>query len=278
MLRRLCIFFAACISLSATFANEPLRPVNSAWMLGAGSSHLADTYLSPVKYGGTAFSLTYSRLQAMRQRPLCLAQGLEFTLEFERAKNPAGNATMLAAGIAARWNFWWRRNLGHGLSIGAGGSIDVEVGAVALMRNGNNPVQAEAAASVGPQIYGRWTSRLGRMPLALTWQLWTPLAGAFFCPDYGELYYEISIGNRSGLVHFGWPANRRQLRSLLSADLALGNASLRLAYRFNALSANANNITARRIAHEAVVGIVCDYVSINPRKPLKDAQIITAYY
>ena len=33
-------------------AAEAVRPVNSSYMIEAGSSHLADTYLSPLKYTG----------------------------------------------------------------------------------------------------------------------------------------------------------------------------------------------------------------------------------
>lgn len=277
MLQRLCIFFAlAAATLTATAA-EPLRPVTSAWMLEAGSSHLADTYLSPIKYSGQHYAVTYARLQALKSNEH-LAQGLQFTLDFDRAKNPAGNSTMYQARIDASWRMLWRMRLPAGFSFGAGGYVGLEAGALALMRNGNNPVQALAALSVGPEVYGRWNGKVGRMPLAATWQLSTPLVGAFFCPDYGELYYEIALGNHSGLAHFGWPGNRRRLRSLLSVDLNLGGTTLRLGYRFDGLSSRANNITSRRVEHSAVLGIVCDFISLNPRKPITDAQVITAYY
>lgn len=256
-----------------------VHAVNSAWMIDAGTSHLADTYLSPVKYSGMHFGVTYSRLQAMKTHGGKLTQGLTFTLDYDRAQNPAKNATMHNLNLDISWRIFWRQKLAQGFSIGAGGYVGLEAGALTLMRNGNNPVQAKAAASIGPEIYGRWSGKIGsKLPLAVMWQLSSPLAGAFFCPDYGELYYEIYIGNHSGLCHFGWPGNRRRLKSLVSVDFQLGSAQLRLGYRFDGMSTNANNITSRRIVHAAVIGIVCDYVSLNPSKSLANAKAVTAYY
>lgn len=277
---RLCSSIMLVLAGLCCQARQPMRPVNSAWMIEAGSSHIADTYLSPVKYSGVHLGVTYNRLQAMRQHVERLSQGLEFSLNFDRAKNPAGNSTMMALRLDASWRLLWRGQIGSGFSGGIGGYAGGNVGVVTQMRNGNNPAQAQAALSIGPEGYVQWSGTIGRrMPLTVRWQASTPLLGAFFCPDYGELYYEIYLGNRSGLCHFGWPGNRRRVRSLLSADIHLGSTTLRLGYRLDATSAKANHITSRCIEHAAVIGIVCDYISINTRKKvLEDAKIVTAYY
>lgn len=272
MIRPLCIFFASAAAALGLSAQEPVRPVSSSWMAEAGSAHLADTYLSPVKYAGAHFGLTYSRRQAMKRTDL--TQGWDASVSFDRTKNPARNATLLGARIEGSWRIVRRWALPCGFSVGAGGYAGVEAGALYLSRNGNNPAQAVAAASVGPEVFAQW--RRGNLTLRL--EASSPLLGAFFCPDYGELYYEIALGNHGGLAHFGWPGNRRRLRSLLSADIRLGGATLRLGYRLDATSSSANHITSRRIEHSAVVGVVCDFITINPRKPLNDAEIITAYY
>lgn len=38
---------------------ETLRPVSSAFMIDAGSTHLLDTYLSPLKYTGWHLAFSY---------------------------------------------------------------------------------------------------------------------------------------------------------------------------------------------------------------------------
>ncbi len=272
MFRRLCLILA--LGAAAASAQEPVRPVTSAWMAEVGTSHLADTYLSPLKYSGMHYAVTYSRLQAMK-RPT-LVQGWDAGIVFDRAKNPSKNATMLGARVEGSWRLMHRWHLPHGFQVGAGGYAGLEAGALYLSRNGNNPAQALAAISVGPEAFAQWAGKLGKLPMAVRWQASAPLLGAFFCPDYGELYYEIQLGNRSDLARFAWPGSRRQLRSLLSVDLNFGRSTLRLGYRFDALSAKANYVTSRRITHAAVIGVVCDLVTINPRKT--DAQTVTAYY
>lgn len=272
MLKRLCLIIA--LAAAGVHAEEPVRPVTSAWMAEVGSSHTADTYLSPLRYSGTHYAVTYSRLQAMKRTSLI--QGWDAGVVFDRTMNPSKNATMLGARIEGSWRIMRRWHLPFGLSCGAGGYAGVEAGALYLSRNGNNPAQAIASFEIGPELFVQWSGRLAKLPLAVRWQASTPLTGVFFCPDYGELYYEIQLGNHSGLTHAAWPGNRRRMRSLLSVDLNFGRTTLRLGYRADALSSRANNITSRRISHAAVIGVVCDLITINPRTT--DASTVTALY
>ncbi len=273
LLKRLCIFFITLSGFLAS-ARQPVRPVTSAWMAEAGSSHQADTYLSPLRYGGWHVGLCYDRMQAMKRTSLI--QGWTLRFAFDRGKNQARNAAMLGATVNAAWRILYRQRLPHRFSFGVGGYAGAEFGAMYLSRNGNNPAQAIGSVDLGPEAFIQWNSHIKRMPLAVRWQVSSPVAGAFFCPDYGQLYYEIQLGNRSNLVHFGWPGSRRQIRSLLSVDFNFGRSTLRLGYRFDATSAKANNIVSRRISHAAVVGVVCDLVTLNPRA--YDSETVAAYY
>lgn len=69
------IIAALLLIAGASKAAEPtdtitiLRPVTSAYTFGAGSSHLADTYLSPLKYTGWHVDFHYERMQAMKFNP-----------------------------------------------------------------------------------------------------------------------------------------------------------------------------------------------------------------
>lgn len=248
-------------------AQEPVRPVASAWMAEVGGSEIADTYLSPLKYKGMHYSLTYSRLQAMK-RPM-LVQGWDVSVAFD-------DTSIMGLTIDGSWRIMRRWYLKEGFQLGVGGNAGLQAGALYKNGNSNNPVQAIASITAGVEGYAQWSGKLKKLPLAVRWQVSTPLLGTFFCPDYGELYYEIALGNHSGLAHFAWPGSYRRVRSLLSVDMNFGNHTLRLGYRFDALSSRANNITSRRISHAAVIGVVCDFVNVNPRK--NDAKVITAYY
>lgn len=258
---------------------EVLRPVTAAYTAGFGSSHLADTYLSPIKYDGWATSLRYERLQAMRFNPERWVMQLSASVDLERAMNPVRNATMWYAGLNLSWAMMRRWRVAPGLSLAAGGEIAGEAGCLYLARNGNNPASAKAALTVGATGMAAYSMRLGRLPVTFAWQPSLPLAGAFFSPDYGELYYEIYLGNHSGLVHFAWPGSYFKLNNAITADFHFGATSLRLGYRGEIASTKVNHIVSHHYTHCFIVGVSGEWFSLNPRRPLsRRAKVVSALF
>lgn len=276
------ICFSLMLGCAATIgAQKPVRPVTSAWTAEAGGATVADTYLSPLRYSGTEAAVGYERWQAMRFNPHAAVMQLQVRGSFIRTTSPARNSVMLGLGAEGSWAMMWRKDIAAapGLTLGIGGEADLRIGVLYLPRNGNNPAQAEAAVTVGATAFATYSTRLGRLPVTLRWQPSLPLIGTFFCPDYGELYYEISLGNTAGLVHCAWPGSYRRLRSLLTADLRFGTTALRLGYRADVISTHANHVTHRAISHMAVIGISTEWLTLSPtRRPSAEAEIISAYY
>lgn len=275
------IFFSLLSLLFVARAESPLRPVTSAWTVEAGSAMLANTYLSPLRYHGWRGGVGLERWQAMRFRPRQWVMQLTVGATIDRTLSPARNSVMWGLDFSGSWAMMWRARIGAvpGLTLGVGPRADLNLGVLYLPRNGNNPAQAQAALTVGATGYATYSRRLGRLPVVLRWQPSVPLVGAFFCPDYGELYYEISLGNRSGLVHCAWPGSYRRFRSLLTADLRFGATALRLGYRADVLSTRANGITDRSVTHTATLGISGEWMMLNPRHRLSaDAEVISAFY
>lgn len=256
-----------------------IRPVYSTYMLTAGSAHCADTYLSPIKYAGWAAGFGYQRLQAMSFSPRHWVMRLKVDVGMQRTLNSARNATMWYAGIDASWAMMRRWRLPFNLSAGVGGEIWLNAGCLYLDRNGNNPASAKAALTVGPTAYATWSFTLRSLPLQLRYQASSPLVGAFFSPDYGELYYEIYLGNHSGLCHPAWWGNYFRYLHQLTADIVLGSTRLTVGYRGNIFSSKVNHLVSRQFSHEAIIGISGEWISINPRKKLSaEAEIISATY
>ena len=54
----------AAVAQNDSAAVEILRPVTSAYSIEVGSSHLTDTYLTPLNYDGWTAAMSYERLQA----------------------------------------------------------------------------------------------------------------------------------------------------------------------------------------------------------------------
>lgn len=274
-----CSAGCAAQSEADTLAAPPLRPVNSVYTFEAGSSHITDTYLSPIRYSGWHLGFNYERLQAMKFSPDNWVMQMKFGLSVERDLNKVNSTPMWYGEIAYSWGMMRRWKPAQGFSVGAGGVALLNVGCIYLDRGGNNPASAKASITVGATGYAAWHGRLGRLPVTLRYQPTMSLLGAFFAPDYGELYYEIYLGNHSGLVHCAWPFNHFDFDHVLSADLHFGTTSLRIGYRGGIYSTEVNHTVTNMFTHAAVIGISGEWISIDSRKPLSDkARIISATY
>lgn len=241
------------------------RPVRSAWMVEAGSSHLLDSYLSPLKYTGWHTSLSYERTQAMKFYPQRWSQQLNLGAEINRGENPSGNASQIYGNLHAAWSMSYLWSLPYGLSATTGGEVQGNLGGVYSARNGNNPASAIADIDLGFVGSLQWQTKLKNTPLRLRWQTSIPLIGTFFSPEYDELYYEIYLGNRHGLVHCGWPGNMFRWDNLVTSDIVFGNTTLRLGFRSRIYSTEVNHITTRNFSYSFVLGIVTDWLSVAPR-------------
>lgn len=272
-----------CVMLSAmAFAqDEPttLRPVTSSYTYEIGGATLANTYLTPLKYKGWDMALNYERMQAMKFNPEKWVMRLTAGIDLNRTDNPAKNATMWRLVADFSWGMTYRFKLPHNITLAGGGSTSLNLGCVYNARNGNNPVAVEAAWTVNLTGYASWNVKIGRLPVTLRYQPTIPLTGVFFSPDYGELFYEIYLGNHSGLAHCAWWGNYFRMENLVTADMHLGATSLRVGFRNNILSTSINDITTRTITYSAVIGVTTEWISLNPsRKADNNARIISALY
>ena len=149
--------------------------------------------------------------------------------------------------------FW---QLPHGFRIAVGGGPELEAGGLALLKNSNNPAAPNLAAALAADIAARWQGRLGRLPLAASLRLRSPLLGAFYMNGYGETYYEIYLGNHSGLVHCGWPGNRQKFDLRAQLELPIGRHGLAAGYHFLYNRARANNLTYRFLSHTFTLSLL----------------------
>lgn len=259
---------------------EVVRPVASAYEVGFGSSAITDTYLTPLEYDGNELSLRYERRQAMRFNPEQWTMRMETGVTVDKTDNPVRNASMWYAGIDFSWGMTHRWRLPHNLIIAAGGSTSLDVGCIYSTRNGNNPASAKAAWTVNVTGELSWATRLFKRKLILRYQPTIPLTGVFFAPDYGELYYEIYLGNDSGLCHGAWWGNYFKMENVVTADWYLGRSTaLRLGYRGNILSTQVNDITTKKVSHCLVVGVSGEWISLAPgRLAQNDTRVISAIY
>jgi hypothetical protein len=256
-----------------------LRPVNSAYQVEFGSSHLGDTYLSPLKYVGIHAAFQYERLQAMKFSPDRWRQQLRLSVEGSSALNPNRNNHMYYVNANATWGMMrvWRLN--HGLSVAFGGSAGGDIGTTYNRRNGNNPASIKADITANLTGYATWNTRLWRLPVLLRWQTTLPVVGAFFSQEYDELYYEIYLGNSSNLAHCAWLGNYFRWNNLVTADLDLSFTKLRVGFSSRIYSTEVNNITTRIFSYAFVIGASGDWLSVSPHRGVspETSRIVYAY-
>ena len=264
-----------------SIASAPYRPVLSAYTMEVGSAHVRNTYLTPLRYSGWSATLNYERMQAMGFDPERWVMQLDFTAKLDGVRNPARNATMWGLEAELSWAMLRRHRIAScpALQLYWGGFTALRGGALLLARNGNNPAQAIGAWTLGAEGAAVVNFNIRRLPVTLRYQARMPLTGIFFSPDYGELYYEIYMGNHSGLVHGAWPGNYFRLDNLATADLRLGNTVLRLGYACDVFSSKASGIVSRNVAHRFVLGVAVEWITIGRSRGIDPhARIISAMY
>ena len=256
------------------------RPVLSAYTLEVGGAQLAETYLSPLKYSGWSSALSYERMQAMRFNPNRWVIRLRGRLSLDRTLNPAHNATMWGLGLDLGWGMMHRWPVAPRWTVMAGGSTDIDAGVLYNARNSNNPAAAKVSWTVNASAAAVFNSRIGRVPICARYQAELPLTGIFFSPEYGELYYEIYLGNHKGLVRGAWPGNFFRLDNLATLDFRFGRTTLRTGYRCMIFSSKASHIVTRRITHSFVIGVTSEWLSLSAKgtKNLAEATIISSLY
>jgi len=257
----------------------PLRPVFAAYTAEFGSAHLADTYLTPLKYTGWHAGFDYSRYQAMKFSPDEWTMRLHANLGVDKTDNPARNATMWSVMLTADWGMMRKFRPMPGLTLSVGGSTGIEAGCLYNARNGNNPASAKASWTVNLTGYAAYRLNICRLPVTLIYHPTLPVTGVFFSPDYGELYYEIYLGDTSGLAHCAWWGNYFLLDNLVTADLHFGDTNLRVGYRGKIFSSKVNHITTNIFTHSMVIGVSGEWISVNPRKGVSSAaKMVQAVY
>lgn len=277
------LFILCFLSAIAAAAAEPdslLRPVVSGWAAEVGSSHLRDTYLTPVQYSGWHADVDYERLQVAPFGHGRWVMQLRATVNLGSTENPWQTATLWHFNFRPEWALMHRFTIPAlaPVKFAAGGIASANVGGLYLLRNSNNPVSLQASVTVGATAMAWWNTRMAGRPLTLRYQADMPIVGAFFAPDYDQLYYEIYLGNHSGLCHAAWPGNFFRLNNLVTADWRFGSNYLRLGYRLEVFSSKASGIVSRRVEHSFVIGFTTEWLAIGSRPHKPDATILSPLY
>lgn len=242
---------AVCLTMAATTE----AAAECRFEASAGRHTARCTYLSTQTYSGPGYGLTFEW-----NRPTwadgTIVQSARADVEYGYLLSKSKNSRMYDLSVNLEWGAEkkWRPATGWNLS--AGGSAGIDGGVMYLPRNGNNPAQAQMWTGVSLTAHAGYDRlHLFGKSLNIFGSVEIPSIGVFFSPAYGETYYEIYLGNHSGLAHFGWWGNRPQIKSRLRADWQLGRHALTLGVDYRYQGLDCNHLTTRRAVLSALVGV-----------------------
>ncbi len=242
------------------------RPVTGSYAFEIGGTETVSTYLSPLKFTGKIFGASGRWGKALPYNAEKAVMEFNASLYFSDMLNRSHTASMNGISASFDWGMSWRKNIYTNLQLSLGGKIGVEGGALYLGRNSNNPVTAIADLSIYPTAGISYHFRCGKLPILVTDRLTLPLAGLFFSPEYGETYYEIYLGNHSGLIHPGWWGSDCRISNSLSAILDFGRTSMEIGYRFSFSNQYSSHLTTRRISHLFSIGVIPGGIGLKNKK------------
>ncbi len=239
--------------------DKPTRYVTRATLYGAGFANVYDTYLSPQEYKGVDFRLSHESMRMTRFMGGRLSLQSFFQADVGYTHNHVENNNTFS--MLANWNYGLHYNfpITENFKLLAGGLVDLDGGALYNLRNSNNPASVRAYGNIDASGMAVWNVRVGHYPLTLRYQVNLPLMGMMFSPHYGQSYYEIfTLGNHSGVLHFTSLHNALSLRQMLTVDLPVRRAKMRVAYLWDMQQSKVSGIRTHAYGHVFMVGMVKD--------------------
>ena len=271
----------AVLSVSAQAQDKEVlesRPVTGLYSIELGTKNVLATYLSPLHYTGTNFSLSGIWSKAMPFNPRSAVMTFRGGADFTNMLNPAQTARMVGINAWFTWGMAWRTQLPSKLQFTVGGDVGIDGGAYYLLRNSNNPVQAMAEFGLAASASLSYPFKIGKLNLLIADNVRLPSFGLFFAPEYGETYYEIYLGNHKGLVHPGWWGNNFRIDNLLSLTFDFGRTAMTVGYRFRFDTQWANNLETRIMTNSFVIGVIPAGIGLKPKqKTLPETTIYSIY-
>lgn len=255
--------------ISDTIRSE--RIVVRSAQFGISLQDNVDTYLSNYKYKGGGIHFNHESFRDARTGKYRWKYQVLFNSRI--GYNLQESNIQLAGIIGCSWGGYHPFRIGKRLQLLAGAQIQLEGGALYNLSNSNNPVSAKlrtALAASGMAIYrfpvfkDEWTAR---------YQLDIPIVGVMFAPEFGQSYYEISLGHTKGIVSCAYPLNSPSWRHMLSLDIPLHikqrSTTLRLSYIADLYQSNINHIRCHMYHHAFTFGFVRTMFKIKRENNLK---------
>jgi len=264
----ICSLLLLIIASPTSAQNNDDRSIYESTLLGVGSSDIYDSYLSPLKYSGINISFLSEKLKMAFISNEHIVEQYLTDVEYINTRNKAGYASQQAGRLSSSYGLFYKFEkmpISHCrlmLGIQSYGLL----GFIYNSRNSNNPFSGKMHVGLSASSIMTYSIDLGKNQICFRGQFGVPFVGALFSPDFGQSYYEISIGDSSPLFYLSSFSNYLQLRTLLSVELFLGNASIRMSYLNSFYQTWINNINCQIGSNTFFLGLSRNILKIPARR------------
>ncbi len=253
--KALVVLMMAAASVYAQTDSTKIR--TSVNMIGVGTTHILDTYLSQEKFSG--IGVTYLNISERQGKDSRWSTVLQQEVSLASTKDRSRKNTELEGSYSIFWGKYYGWLLAEGrLKLQAGGLVSGNLGFIYNTAGSNNPAQGRLAAQIMPSGIATYDFTLWQKRFSLRYELDIPLAGVMFSPNYGQSYYEIfSQGNYDHNIVPTTFVSAPNFRQQVSLDWNVGRTwTLRIGYLGNYQQAQVNNLKSHVYTHRFMIGMV----------------------
>lgn len=272
----LCVCFAFPLSAQDEAEKSP-QTMNEGTLIGFGTSHVKDTYLSPFNYSGWGMRILNERMKMIGNGKFSRQQMINVDVSF--TKNPAENVDDFGAFVDYYLTYHFRTNVSRQVKVLTGLSAHIMGGFIYNTRNSNNPLSAKIDVDLGLSVVGFWNFRIKNCPLTFRYQAEVPFSGVFFAPGYGASYYEMfNVGNLSDVVRFNSFHNKFAMKNYVTLDIPVGTFTFRLGYLNSLYYSDIKNIESHVISNSFMIGWVKEFIPVKRKRVTSKQRVNSPFY
>ncbi|MDL2322842.1 DUF3316 domain-containing protein [Bacteroidales bacterium OttesenSCG-928-A17] len=248
---------------------EPVSLVYQSSMIGYGKSSVYDTYLSPIEYKGNDIGLYHEQMKMTGLLSGNVSAQHLLNINFSWGDNETGTATNYTGFLDYAYGLHYKFEPIDKLQLFAGSQANGLLGFVYNSRNGNNPAAGKAHINLNLSAIASYRFNIKSQPIFVRYQLNIPFLGAMFSPEFGQSYYEISLGDQDQLAHFASFHNYLSIRNIVSVEVPVNRFTFRLSYQNWVYETQINKLETRINRNSFYIGLSKNFYTVPYKKRAK---------
>lgn len=236
-----------------------------------GGGVVENTYLSPLRYGGTEYGLHLVIEHPITSyRPLLLR--LASDLSYLYSLNPAKNAKLERIRFAALCETHYRFDLPYQIKFSLGGGVRALVGGNYLPSNVNNQASGDMKFDIISSMQLAYMLPVRLFPATLRLYTNCRIVGLAHQVGYNQSYFEMYYlgGGFARSLRFTHLGNAAQASLCFSVDMPIANfCTLRLGYRLDWDKMKLQNRISSSVSHGGFLGFSFDTLWFSGREAVQ---------